>query len=151
MIMRGREFLPVARALSENSGDPASMRTAVSRVYYAAYLEIREAIRPFHGSVIIDGYSSHANVARLLGNCGVRDAKGFHDLLVDLHRQRQSADYDLTWAVAAAKLRLNIDASQMIIAFAEGLMAGSGRRALRDGLYRHLEATNQLGKNYPAA
>lgn len=150
--MRGADFVQVARSLAETRQEaPARLRTAVSRAYYGAYLEVREAMRPFRGKVTIDEYSSHANVRLLLRNCGVDGCVSIAKHLGELHARRQEADYELTPWITPENVCLCIKQAEIVIAFVGPLSTGAGRRSLCEGLRGYLQRTNQLGANFPAA
>ena len=150
--MRGQDFLQVAEdiyAAADVTQGP--MRTAVSRAYYGAFLEVREVLRPFRGKVRLDGYGSHKCVRDLLNNCGVERSKEIHDQLADLYKQREDADYELKATINARTVHFCIRAATEIIAYVGTLTSPELRGRLRDGLYRYLEGRNELGNQFPRA
>lgn len=89
--MGGREFLVTARLLLNDDAEEASLRTSISRSYYAAYLEVRAFCESEAGAVIARSAREHgvvADMARsLLPETAVR--------LRFLRRFRNEADYDM--------------------------------------------------------
>jgi uncharacterized protein (UPF0332 family) len=150
--MRGQDFLKVATDLAMASDTTqGALRTAVSRAYYAAFLEAREVIRPFQGKVGLDGYGSHRRVRELINNCGVERCNEVFRQLADLYKRREDADYDLKVTINALTVRLCLRTANEIIDYVNSLTAPEPRRRLREGLYRYLEQRNELGNRFPRA
>ncbi len=91
--MDPREFHRLAERLS-GSRDPAELRTATSRAYYAVYnvgAELLNQVVP-----LSRGAASHGQVQKLLANCGDPQVVQAGSDLGDLHSRRIDADYEMT-------------------------------------------------------
>ena len=91
--MRPRAFHELATRLA-SSEDPADLRTAISRAYYAVYHVAREMLESASFR-ISKGPAGHAEVFRCLSNCGIPELQRMSSDLGDLRSRRNDADYDL--------------------------------------------------------
>jgi len=91
--MNGRDFLPAARRLAGGS-DEADFRSAASRAYYAAFHAARDVLAALRFRVP-RADRAHDYLYRRLNNCGVAVVRQAADLLLDLRRLRNEADYDV--------------------------------------------------------
>ena len=122
--MRGRDYL-------EGLTSEASLRTAIGRVYFAAYLECRFWCENHLGYQRQQLGREHKEVARLLNprNPDITDNLTF------LRAYRNTADYDLGVSVTTLQdeYRNAIDRAKLVISFLEALPipegshSGSGR------------------------
>jgi len=120
----GRDFLLAATFLATQAGDEGSVRSAISRAYYACFHRARDYVRTRSTVVRADG-SAHVAVRR---HIGAVDGSIEWDLL-RLHTLRKHADYDIPFPdgdpLAAAQLA--IDLAARIIAMIDAL---EGKHAL---------------------
>lgn len=84
------EFLNLADILSKKD-DPASLRTSISRSYYAAQHRGIQFLKE-HGLVIT---SNHGDVWNTIGSSKESDLKAVCSILGTLHNARRKADYFL--------------------------------------------------------
>jgi uncharacterized protein (UPF0332 family) len=92
--MDPREFYHFARKLC-SSGDPAELRCATGRAYYAAFNVAAAMLRGW-GIPIVHNAAGHGEVLRCLGNSGDNDLVAVGHKLGTLRARRNVADYDLT-------------------------------------------------------
>src|SRR5688572_15836389 len=91
--MRGKEFIAVARSVSQLPTE-SDWRTAANRAYFAAMIELRDAFRrwglsaPPHGSV-------HQLIRKRIYTSADKDMKQIGIMFDRLLTLRQKADYDM--------------------------------------------------------
>ncbi|WP_254507168.1 hypothetical protein [Anatilimnocola floriformis] len=103
--MKPNDFLVLATKLHRESvtppatatklPDPATMRTSVSRAYYAAFLTARVIMETEWRQPEFVGGNEHRLLQQCLLNSNVPEAYTIGKLLENLHDSRKSADYDL--------------------------------------------------------
>jgi hypothetical protein len=104
--MRGRDFLDTARRLSGGITE-ADHRSAISRAYYALFIECRDAL--LRWGFVFPSRNSHREVQQRLAFPGNADLRPIGDVLSYLVSRRNCADYDMInprhpqTAVAAAE------------------------------------------------
>lgn len=127
--MRGKfdpiEFLTLAEDLANRVNNEASLRTAISRAYYAAYHKSLESLLSYNRSLerIIKsekertlffgrGISEHRAVHQL-----IRDKlnEGAGSMLYQLFRLRKRADYDLNVRISSDDVSKSLKLSKTII------------------------------------
>lgn len=91
--MNPREFLKLASDLVA-AGDPAKIRSAISRAYYAAHHVGADMLTQM-GFRIERGPGRHDDVCRRLNNSGDAEVKKAGSQLGDLQSKRNKADYRL--------------------------------------------------------
>ncbi len=91
--MNPRNFQSLASQLVL-SRDPAQLRSAISRAYYASYNVGVEILKGM-GFRIPKGPGGHGDVAKRLGNCGNTDVTRISSQIAGLHSKRIKADYRL--------------------------------------------------------
>lgn len=91
--MDPRDFQILAKKLVAGT-NPAEVRTAISRAYYAAF-NCAVAILEELGFRINTGSSGHGEVRNRLSNSGDNDLKKVGSQLADLQNKRIQADYRL--------------------------------------------------------
>jgi hypothetical protein len=126
--MNGRKFLDVARAAVE---DPSEewQRTAMGRVYYALFLECRDAIERW-GFVASSTYQAHAVVRNRLLATNHADLKYLGRSLDDLFKMRAHPDYDLTMPpIPTFQIELNIDLAEDGVALLDEIESDPAKRA----------------------
>ena len=92
MAFDAHEFRTLAEWLVANQPHEASLRTAISRIYYAAHLLARESLRTKHGWEPTGRGDDHSAVIRELRR-GKTTSLGFN--INELRRLREHADYHL--------------------------------------------------------
>jgi hypothetical protein len=90
--MNPRDFCKVGRRLA-SSADPADLRTAAGRVYYAVFNVGAEVIDPI--VPVSRGPGGHGQIIRLFQNCIDPDLQTVGDALGGLHSLRIAADYEM--------------------------------------------------------
>lgn len=114
------DFLALAKRLyqtEQHSPDPATMRTCVSRAYYAAYLTARSIMITAWRQPEFIGGNEHRLLQQCLLNSNVAEAYAIGKLLENLHERRKNADYDLddTDMNTAENAEFSIDRANDII------------------------------------
>ncbi len=90
--MNPRDFCKIARQLA-GGNDPAQLRTAASRAYYAVFNVGVELIGPI--VPINRGPGGHGQIVRLLQACSDLDIRAAGSGLGTLHSRRIDADYEM--------------------------------------------------------
>ena len=96
-IMQHKDFFTIANYIKDNSPEnckEAADRTAVSRIYYAAFLYAREALKIW-GCCIDKSSKTHSQVAEGLKYSTLRPLVKVGEYLERLHDARKKADYDI--------------------------------------------------------
>jgi uncharacterized protein (UPF0332 family) len=91
--MTGREFLKASDYLLKRR-EEATLRSAISRSYYALFHESRAFINDLQVPCS-QGPQAHGEVRHHLNNCGDQQMQEVSRLLAQLHKHRLTADYDL--------------------------------------------------------
>jgi hypothetical protein len=91
--MNPKEFQSLASRLVTSS-DPAEIRTAISRAYYAAYNFAVEVVEEL-GFRILKSPSGHGEIQNRLNNSGDPELSRVSKQLADLQSKRIQADYRL--------------------------------------------------------
>jgi uncharacterized protein (UPF0332 family) len=91
--MLGRDFLDTAHRLS-GGGDEADFRSAISRAYYALFIECRDAL--LRWGFTFPARNSHREVQQRFTAPNNADLKRIGDVLTHLVSRRNCADYDMT-------------------------------------------------------
>ena len=112
--MDPRKFLELAEQLTQRS-DPAELRTATGRAYYAVFnvaVEILDQIIP-----LSKGAAAHGQVQRILTNCGDIDLITAGRKLGNLHSRRIDADYEMgnTTAESPKTVRASVNEASVLI------------------------------------
>ncbi|MCR4317245.1 MAG: HEPN domain-containing protein [Planctomycetes bacterium] len=121
--MKGEQFLESARLLVGSAGCEAGYRSAVSRSYYAAFLELHEIafrncireVRLRAGIRNIKGIR-HNSILDYLTRSTDAQVKAIGRKLANLQQARIDADYDLT-------IRFDQTDAQIAIASSESILA----------------------------
>jgi hypothetical protein len=92
-MIRGRDFLAVADDLAVGATE-AHRRTAVGRVYYALFLEMRSAVERWKGEAPPRG-QAHFDLAAMFIRAADPEARAHGLLLRRLREVRNRADYEL--------------------------------------------------------
>jgi hypothetical protein len=95
--MKPQEFLAYAQRIASSSTlGAAEYRSAVSRAYYGAYLQIRDWLKSL--GIVIRGGNEHKLIRVYLAESKVAIAVDLADLLGNLQTSRKDADYKLELA-----------------------------------------------------
>jgi uncharacterized protein (UPF0332 family) len=92
--MEPKEFLELAKQLLRNTTNEASLRTCVSRSYYALFNSMAQFIC-HNVEPLSQTAKDHENVYRYFYNCGIADVKTIASNLNDLRDERNDSDYKL--------------------------------------------------------
>src|SRR5262245_34166065 len=92
--MQPFDFLQLAQRLAQSEPNPAGLRSAISRAYYAASLTAVDFLGRMNLSLTEVG--RHQEVARLLGNTGDAEVNAAGTMLAGLRSERITADSGLT-------------------------------------------------------
>jgi hypothetical protein len=128
--MNGRDFLPLARTLSNLGTEPA-WRSAVSRAYYAAFHVARDWVSAL-GFVVPAAERAHGYLWLRLSNCGAPTVQGAGANLNILRRERNRADYDVGSPLTAAVMARSLQRAQDIIQALDAANVEPMRSQIRD-------------------
>lgn len=92
--MEPKAFLYLAQKLSKEERNEASLRSSVSRSYYALFHIMRQFFE-ISGERIPKGPEAHGTVRNYLSICNVSEVKKIATDLNDLRTDRNESDYDL--------------------------------------------------------
>jgi uncharacterized protein (UPF0332 family) len=131
------DFLRLARELIDGEGreDPARIRTACGRAYYAAYGSLRLKLAGLGDLFRGKGY--HRQLIDACGECGVKTVKKLSKRMKQLWEYRSDADYK-------PEIEMLPERAETAISIAEDLgerirnLAFDNVRALHHELNRHI-------------
>ena len=136
--MEPKKFLELAQALAFEPSQPAKLRTATSRAYYAAYNVSVETLERM-GVQINKGPGGHGQVQRFLGNSKNEELEQISSDLGTLHSGRIAADYRL--ADPKAENPINVKAlvghAKKVIDTLERCCAGPNKHAIIKAMKNH--------------
>jgi uncharacterized protein (UPF0332 family) len=124
--MNGRDFLPLARSLSNQGTEPAR-RSAVSRAYYAAFHVARDWLESL-GFVVPSADTCHKYLCLRLQNCGDPAVLRAGAKLDALRSVRNRADYDMAFPIPAGTAARFVQSAQDIIRALDAAAADPARR-----------------------
>ncbi len=132
--MDPREFQRLAGTLAARR-DPAALRSAISRSYYAAHHVVREFVDAAGIRVPGSGVG-HQFLINLLGEAGDPELQETGRSLGDLYSRRLDADYRLSArdTEQPSTARFYVDLAGGIIKEVEGWLVGPRRTALASEL-----------------
>ena len=104
--MDPREFHKLATQLTATD-NPAELRTAISRAYYAALNVSAEVLSPLIR--LTKGPAAHGEIQKVLQNCGDQSVVAAGRNLENIHSRRIDADYRMT--NAACENRMTVQAT----------------------------------------
>jgi hypothetical protein len=124
--MRPVAFLEFAVSCAAGSPSEAALRSAISRAYYAAWLQARAYLREQEIALIAVApggrrLGGHEQVIETLALIDARDARRMRSRLNNLRRLRSRADYDLEDAVILTRSGNAITLAQAIIEWIDRL------------------------------
>lgn len=85
-------YYTLALALCEKTNDPASIRSSISRAYYAVFNLSFEVLNKI-GISVLNNSNAHSEIIVKLKNSGNSEAQKFGVQIGDLHTKRLDADY----------------------------------------------------------
>ncbi len=94
MGMKAKAFLELAQQLSRNTTCEASLRSCISRSYYALFNFMAEFINN-NVEKLPQSAEDHKKVYHYLYNCGIEDVETIASALNDLRDERNDSDYKL--------------------------------------------------------
>ena len=126
--MTARDFLDLAKELAEEN-QPAKLRSALGRAYYAVYNSAAECQKNM-GFSLYTGQSSgrnHSLVRDRFGYVVTDNVKALYRDMKDLHDMRKCADYDLADADAEdiETVKAHVELAEEVLGFIEGITSSS--------------------------
>lgn len=120
--MDGKLFLGTARFLRSNGSDEAAYRSAVSRAYYACFLDLRQiafdhcdADARLKAGIRNVRRIGHGPLQRYLKNSPRREVRRLGEDLASLHGNRLDADYNMEQTLTAHDSQDAIDDAQSLL------------------------------------
>ena len=137
--MEPRAFLDLALELSKEEKDEASLRSCVSRSYYALFNIMRQFldtnVERIHKNV-----EAHGEVYMYLFNCNVSEVKQLAMDLNDLRGERNSSDYDLNLDKFKNPYNVTllfVKARTAFNSFEKIVSNGGNRKQIKDGIQKY--------------
>jgi len=154
----GKRFLHTARFLQNNGSDEAAYRTAISRAYYACFLEARR-IAFSNCSVAMrtkDGITNekdirHKSLQYYLKNSPDKPVRQLGEDLSDLQAIRIDADYIMALAVRAEHAQDAIEDAGAFLAELEKVGPGRVGKAMEEYIARMYPLGSFLHSQYSAS
>jgi uncharacterized protein (UPF0332 family) len=91
--MEGKDFLELAKKL-QSFADEASLRTSVSRSYYAIFNHVKDFLNT-NGISMPKAAQAHEKAHQYLSNSGIDEALDLADDLDNMRNRRNDADYEM--------------------------------------------------------
>lgn len=142
--MDPRAFLQLAQQLSRNSTSEASLRTCVSRCYYALFNLMAQFINENIGGLSKTA-DDHKKVYRYFNYCDVDDVKAIASNLNDLRDERNHSDYRLNLDKFKDQNNVSLLFMKANIAFnsfEKIIQSSKERDNIVKGIRRYKESTN---------
>lgn len=141
--MDGRQFLSTARFLIDRHDEEPSYRTAISRAYYACFLEMRRAafvecppqIRARAGYTR-ESAIMHQKLAQHLINSTVSGVKKLGRDLGDFRANRMDADYEMSKAIVRQDAKNALEEAEEILKELDSLASSALGDALKEDIER---------------
>ena len=92
--MEPKAFLDLAQKLSKEEKDEASLRSSVSRAYYALFNSMAKFVRE-NVEKLSRTAKDHDTIYKYFHNCGMSNLAEIATSLSDLRNERNDSDYDL--------------------------------------------------------
>lgn len=142
--MEPRAFLELAQQLSRNTTSEASLRSCVSRSYYALFNFMAQFINE-NIERLPQTAKDHEKVYYYFNNCGVEDVESIASDLNDLRDERNDSDYRLH--VTKFKNEKTVSflfnkASISFNSFENVMQSSEKRRRIVEGIRKYKEMTN---------
>ena len=142
-----KAFLWLAAKLlkdTTNETREASLRTCVSRSYYALFNLMAQYISESFPKVLSRSAEDHRKVYMYLYRCGVDAVRRIATDLNDLRVQRNDADYKLDFNTFEEKLTTALynKAENAIQSFEKAIRSTEGRQAIIKGIESYKKLTN---------
>lgn len=139
--MNGRAFLETARFLRDNCTDEAAFRSAISRAYYACFLETRRAafanceeVSRKKAGLYKEKDIQHKRLPDCLKQSSYEKARKLGRDLSSLHGFRKKADYDLSIVINHADARDAVERAELFLKDFDMVGPKAIGVALEDGL-----------------
>lgn len=142
--MEPKSFLELAEQLSKNTTSEASLRSCVSRSYYALFNLMAQFINE-NVERLSQTAKDHEMVYYYFNNCEVEDVETIASGLNDLRDERNDSDYKLyldkfkeqfTVALLFKKASISFNSFEKII------QSSKSRKHIVNGIHRYKETTN---------
>ena len=134
----------MAQQLSRDSTSEASLRTCVSRSYYALFNFMAQFVNENVGGLTRTA-DDHENVYRYFNHCGIERVENIASVLNDLRDERNDSDYKLAldkFKDQNMVVLLFKKASIAFDSFEEVVQTGKQRKNIVEGIRKYKEATN---------
>jgi len=143
-----KKFLELAQVLAFEPPQPAKLRTATSRAYYAAYNVSVETLESM-GVLINKGPGGHGQVQRFLGNSKNEELQQISSALGSLHSSRIAADYRLADQKAENpnNVKAFVQHAKKIIDTLERCCTGPNRHAIVKAMKDHDQLEKSTFRN----
>lgn len=136
--MDPKAFLDLAEDLKDSKNE-ASLRTSVSRSYYALFNLMAQFIEPNFPKALSHSAKDHTTIYESLYNCGNEDVEVVASDLHDLRAERNAADYNLelnTFVENHANL-MYIKAKLAMKTFQKEIGTAKGQQTIIEGIKSH--------------
>lgn len=142
--MEPKAFLELAQQLSRNVTSEASLRSCVSRSYYALFNFMAQFINQ---NVEKLSYSAtdHENVYRYFNHCGIEEVETVASDLNDLRDERNDSDYKLYLDKFNDQFMVSLlfkKASIAFNSFEKFIQSGKQRNRIVEGIRQYKKITN---------
>ena len=137
--MEPKAFLDLAQNLSKEEKDEASLRSSVSRSYYALFHIMRQFFER-SGERIPKSPDAHGRVCNYLSICNVSEVKKLATDLNDLKTDRNESDYDLVsnrFKEPNTVVLLFVKARNAFNDFEKIISTPDNRRHIMDGVQKY--------------
>lgn len=142
--MEAKDFLELAQQLSGNMTSEASLRTCVSRSYYALFNFMAQFIRD-NVEPLSQTAKDHQKVFHYFYNCGVENVETIASDLNDLRDERNDSDYKLHLEKFKDQFNVSLlfkKASIAFNSFERIIQSSKQRKHIIKGIQKYKQATN---------
>jgi len=141
--MKPKAFLVLAQQLSRNATCEASLRTCVSRSYYALFNLMAQFIEE-HVESLSHAAGDHEKVYHYLYNCGIAEVETIASDLNDLRDERNDSDYKLHLNKFSDNYTVTmwLKAKTAFDSFENLINSRKKRESLAKGILRYKHRTN---------
>ena len=117
MSFKWKDFIRLAKELSEKTTDDAAIRSCISRAYYGAFCTARNYCldQNFIPLSIKTKSIVHQTVPQCLIEYGKEDEFAIANLLKSLRIQRNNADYKESFTITSADLKKRIFEAESVV------------------------------------
>ena len=142
--MEPRAFLQLAQQLARDTTNEASLRSSVSRGYYALFNSMAQFIEE-NIERLSQTAEDHKKVYRYFNNCGVKDIVTIASNLNDLREERNESDYRLRsdkFKNQNVVSLLFMKASTAFNSFEDIIRSSKRRKIIVKAIRKYKQATN---------